>query len=103
MFSGLSYLGRHGAYTNGDFFSIIPEEKNLEKFIAGKQILAKNLADAAFCFNAYDKHHSLYLKFGVDPDSIENNLKFYNLGARDITLFDAVGAKQCGCGYDCEL
>jgi hypothetical protein len=34
------------------------------------------------------------VKFGIDPQKVENNLKFYNLCARDIELFDATGAKH---------
>lgn len=94
MLSGLSYLSKNGAYMSSDFQQIIPEDKDAAKLVASKQVNAMLFADAAFCFKAYDKHHLLYSKFGIDPQNIEHNLKFYNLCARDITLFDAVGPKH---------
>ena len=94
LLSGLSYLGKHGSYANTDFHQIIPETEDVAKLVAGKQISTQLLADAAFCFKAYDRHHSLYAKFGIDPEHIDNNLKFYKLCARDIALFDSVGAKH---------
>lgn len=90
LLSGLSYLGKHGAFISNDFSEVIPEGTKIETC----RVDSKLLIDAAFCFNAYDRHNSLFVKFGVNPDKVENNLKFYNLCARDIVLFDAVGAKH---------
>ena len=52
------------------------------------------LNNAATCWNAYDRLHSLYVKFGTDPANITHNLKYYNLVARDIELFDATGSDR---------
>jgi len=87
LLSDISYLGKHGSFIHNDFASI--PSLNYKKTLD-----ADRLVDAAFCFNAYDKHHSLFKKFGVDPEKVESNLKFYNLCARDIGLFDATGAKH---------
>ena len=94
LLSGLSYLGKHGAFISQDFSSIVPENVKLDEFIKSHQIDSKNLLDAAYCFNAYDRHNSLFEKFGINPSNVENNLRFYNLCARDISLFDATGAKH---------
>ncbi|HEU5047023.1 MAG TPA: AAA family ATPase [Rickettsiales bacterium] len=91
LLSGLSYLGKHGAFQSEGFSTLVPEGPQA---VAKKQVAPQLLADAAFCFNAYDRHHSLFTKFGVNPQDVEDNLKFYNLCARDIVLFDAVGAKH---------
>jgi len=89
LLSGLSYLGKHGAFIHKDFHTIVPEQ---EKEVP--TVTLQKLIDAAYCFNAYDKHHSLYAKFGINPKNVANNLKFYYLCARDISLFDATGAKH---------
>ncbi len=51
----------------------------------------QKLLDAAYCWNAYERHHTLYKKFGTNVDDVEGNLKFFNLVARDVELFDATG------------
>ncbi|MGE0754230.1 MAG: AAA family ATPase, partial [Alphaproteobacteria bacterium] len=40
---------------------------------------------------SYERYHSLYEKFGTNPEDVENNLSFFNLVARDVELFDATG------------
>ncbi len=94
LLSGISYLGKHGSFRQPNFFDLVPEGTEIKKIVASQKVDPKFLADASFCWNAYDRHHSLYIKFGVDPAKVENNLKFYNLCARDIELFDATGAKH---------
>ncbi len=94
LLSGLDYLGKHGGFLHKDFAEIIPAGVDIKKAIASQKVDPKLLKDADFCWKAYDKHHSLYLKFGIAPDKVENNLKFYNLCARDVELFDATGAKH---------
>ena len=94
LLSGISYLGKHGAFINPDFSSIVPEDVDINQLIKSQQIDSQKIVDAAYCFNAYDRHNSLFIKFGVNPSQVENNLKFYNLCARDIELFDATGAKH---------
>jgi hypothetical protein len=94
LLSGLTYLGKHGAFEHPDFSEFVPDETPPEKVVKSQKIDVQKLVDAAYCWNSYDRHNSLYVKFGIDPNNVENNLKFYNLCARDITLFDATGAKH---------
>ena len=92
LLSGLTYLGKHGGFRHPDFTTLIPENVDLKKIISSQKVDAQKIMDAAYCWNAYDRHNSLYIKFGIDPKNVENNLKFYYLCARDIELFDATGA-----------
>jgi hypothetical protein len=54
----------------------------------------QKIVDASFCFDKYDRYHSLYVKFGIDPKNVDRNLRFFNLCARNIKLFDATGVKH---------
>lgn len=94
LFSGLSYLGKHGLFCQPDFTAIAPQATPDAPLAGTKQISAQMLKDASFCWDAYDRHHSLYVKFGINPDQVEHNLHFYRLCAREIDLFDATGAKH---------
>ncbi len=92
--SGLSYLCKHGLYLHPDlkelFGGTLPDAERIQQ----SAISIQTLVDAAYCWDAYDRHHSLFAKFGIDPTKVESNLKFYYLCARDIELFDATGAKH---------
>jgi hypothetical protein len=94
LLSGLTYLGKHGGFEHPDFKDILPEDVDIQKIIQSQRVDVQLLKDALFCWESYDRHDSLYRKFGVAPDKVENNLKFYNLCARDVVLFDATGAKH---------
>jgi len=94
LLSGIIYLGKHGGFLHSDFSEIVPSDVNVKQILKSQSINVQLLKDACFCWKSYDRHHSLYLKFGVEPDKVENNLKFYNLCARDVELFDATGAKH---------
>jgi hypothetical protein len=104
LLSGLSYLGKHGGFMHTDFSEIIPADQDIEKAVAAKKVDVQHLKDAFFCWKSYDRHHSLYTKFGVRPEKVENNLKYYNLCARDVGLFDATGIKhnetEVGASFD---
>jgi AAA domain len=91
LLSGISYLGKHGGFVHPDFTTIIPKDMDVKT--APKMDVA-TLKDAAFCWDSYDRHPSLFERFGVDTAHVEHNLKFYNLCARDIGLFEATGAKH---------
>ncbi len=88
VFSGLSYLSSHGSFHHPNLDELFTESGEF-----GRADLQK-VKDASVCWNAYDRHHSLYVKFGIDPSHIDHNLRFYNLCARDVGLFDATGAKH---------
>lgn len=101
LLSGLSYLTNNGLFQHADIASLFPKgalkDKALRnKLITGSTLNAQNVIDAAYCWNAYERHHSLYEKFGTHPENVENNLKFFNLVARDIQLFDATGPMRKG-------
>ncbi|MCB2081483.1 MAG: AAA family ATPase [Rickettsiales bacterium] len=59
-----------------------------------KRVSLKSLFDAATCWDAYDHHHSLWLRFGIDHDNLERNLRYYNMCARDFRLLDATDMKK---------
>lgn len=91
--SDLEYLSKNGSFLHRNFMQLSGGSKNdftpLEKTISSQK-----LVDAATCWNAYDRHHTLYQKFGIDPARIEHNLRFFNLVARDISLFEATGTDR---------
>jgi hypothetical protein len=93
MFSGLSYLARHGLFRQENFADMRLDNTPLPESHP-KTIDLQYLKDAAFCWESYERHHSLYKKFGVQPGNVENNLRFYRLCNNDIELFDATGAKH---------
>lgn len=86
MLSGISYLTNNGLFNHPDFDDIFLNNTPEYKTINVQEIL-----NAAKCWNAYERHHSLYKKFGTNPEHIEQNLRFFNLVARDVGLFDATG------------
>jgi len=96
MLSGISYLTNNGLFQHPHFSTLFPRNTfggatSLEEIIKDGSIRAQNVIDAAYCWNSYERHHSLYKKFGTNPDDVQTNLKFFNLVARDVQLFDATG------------
>jgi hypothetical protein len=96
LLSGISYLTNHGLFQHPNVADLFPqraiEDKiPMETLIKDSTIHVQKIVDAAYCWNAYERHHSLYQKFGTDPDDVQQNLGFFNLVARDIELFDATG------------
>lgn len=87
MLSGLAYLSNNGLFQQPDMGRLWDGQKDLKDM----SINVQNILDAAYCWNAYDRHHSLYQKFGRNAQDVENNLRFFNLVARDVALFDATG------------
>ncbi|MCH2548280.1 MAG: AAA family ATPase [Alphaproteobacteria bacterium] len=100
MLSGLFYLAKHGMFGHPDFSDLWPDDADLstpeamQSAIASKSIAQQKILDASIAWDAYDNHHSLYQKFGINVDDIERNLKFFNLCARDIALFDNTGVRH---------
>lgn len=96
MLSGISYLTNNGMFQHPDIMASfnkggIKDKEAIEKTVKGSSINVQNVLDAAYAFIAYERYHSLYLKFGRNPDDVERNLHFFNLVARDVKLFDATG------------
>ena len=92
LLSGISYLSNNGLFQHADFHSLFVKPMvDKAAYIKDASISVQNVIDAAYCWNAYDRHHSLYQKFGSNPADVEQNLRFFNLVARDVQLFDATG------------
>lgn len=100
LLSGLQYLAKHGLFGHDAFTALLPDGTDIttpegrDMLVRGHRIDPQTVWDAAQAWDAYDHHHSLYEKFGTDVSQIENNLKFFNLCARDIALFDATGVRH---------
>lgn len=96
LLSGISYLTTNGLFQHPSIADLFPKD-TLEATAAYEQlakdsaVVTQKIIDAAYCWNAYDRHHSLYEKFGTNPDDVDRNLNFFNLVARDVELFDATG------------
>jgi len=96
LLSGISYLSNNGLFLHPDITPLFPkgalqDKESMEKAIEESSINVQNVIDAALCWNSYERHHSLYKKFGANPDDVETNLRFFTLVARDVQLFDATG------------
>ena len=84
VFSNLNYLCKNGSYVH---------KGNIENPGTAK---IQTIKDAAFCWNQYDRHHTLYVRFGIDVANVETNLKYFNLCARNFEFFDATGPMRKG-------
>jgi len=96
LLSGIAYLTNNGLFLHPDVRKVFTDQalvstESRQAFVKDSSIRVQNLIDAAYCWNAYERHHSLYIKFGPNPETVETNLKFFNLVARDVQLFDATG------------
>ncbi len=105
LLSGISYLTNNGLFNHPDFSRIIDlydysenKSKNksenkstAENYLKTLAIDTQDIIDAAYCWNSYERHHSLYRKFGRNRDDVENNLRFFDMVARDVNLFDSIG------------
>lgn len=94
LLSGLAYLTNNGLFEHPGIDTLFPKgayHGNAEEIVKSSTIPLQKVLDAAYCWNAYERHHSLYKKFGSRPEDVEQNLKFFNLVAGDIQLFDATG------------
>jgi hypothetical protein len=96
LLSGISYLTNHGLFTHHTVAALFPKNalentKALDKLVQDSAIAVHKVLDAAYCWNAYERHHSLYQKFGTDPEDVAGNMTYFNLVARDVQLFDATG------------
>ena len=90
--SDIEYLSKNGSFKHANFASLFQGDNPAHAL--QKPVTPEKLADAAQCWIAYDRHHALYEKFGTDPSKIEHNLTFFNLVARDISLFEATGTDR---------
>ena len=72
------------------------DDEHMQNFVVSKQINPEAILDARFCWDSYDRIHSLYMKWGKNPAHVAHNNRFFNLCARDILLFDATGPMRKG-------
>lgn len=96
LLSGIAYLTNNGLFSHlnlGALFAKdgIKDKESRETLIKDSTINVQHVVDAAYCWNAYERHHSLYKKFGTNPEDVENNMRYFNLVARDAELFDSTG------------
>lgn len=101
LLSGLSYLTNNGLFQHADFKALFNKsypqnEEDRKVLLNDSAVDIQNTIDAAYCWNSYDRHHSLYVKFGHNPANVESNLRFFNLVSRDVQLFDATGPMRKG-------
>ncbi len=92
LLSGLRYLCTHGIFA-----------PQIKENILVLPMDVQQIVNAAQCFVAYDRQHSLYMRFGINPADIEHNNRFYNLCARDLALFDRTGPMRKGAGESFEF
>lgn len=99
LLSGLNYLCMHGMFNHPHVQEVLPEA---DRYSSADDVVKKHaqnpqrILDANQCWNAYDRQHTLYMRFGQNPKDIEHNNRFYNLCARDLQLFDRTGPQRIG-------
>jgi hypothetical protein len=96
LLSGLSYLTNNGLFEHPDVAALFPKDAlkdgaSCDKIVRASTITVQKVIDAAYCWEQYERHHSLYEKFGTNPEDVPQNLKFFGMVARDVKLFDATG------------
>lgn len=97
MLSCAEYLCGHGLFSHSGIETMIPKEEQSElpeAIVARHRVSIQVILDANYCWNSYDRMHSLFMRFGSNPADVERNNRFYNLCARDIELFDRTGATR---------
>lgn len=90
LLSGIKYLTLHGIFHHPDFAALG----------ALPTVAPQSILDARVCWDAYDREHSLFMKWGKNPADISRNNRFYNLCARDVMLFDHTGPMRAAGGDD---
>ncbi len=108
VLSGMNYLSANGIFMHPDFRDmyghIIDSSASANSELIKQAVMSMaTLQDAATCWNAYDRLHTLYMHFGQDTDHIEHNNRFFNLCARDLDLFDRTGPMRKGAGETFEF
>ncbi|NBX03471.1 MAG: hypothetical protein EBR02_05340 [Alphaproteobacteria bacterium] len=101
MLSGIGYLTNNGIFLHDDVSYLFPNgaienDDACRAMITKSAISSKRVFDSAFCWESYDRIHSLFKKFGTNRERVPQNLKFFELVARDTDLFDATGPMRKG-------
>lgn len=98
LLSGVKYLSLHGLFHHPHVDMLVPTESSADpaKLVQEKKIDPQTVLDARYCWDSYDRIHSLFKKWGTDPKDVPHNNRFFNLCARDVMLFDATGPMRKG-------
>ncbi len=99
LLSGVNYISNVGSYITAPLSELCGEEAiaqgedatRLNRILERYTVEANTLEEAALCWERYDRHPTLYTRFGNDVAKLDDNLKFYHYCARDFELFDAIG------------
>ncbi len=99
LLCGMTYLTKTGAYRMPPFGTMYqvsnPDEdladSALDAIINAHTIPLATLRNAVACWNEYDRHATLYRRFGNDVPNLRENLKLYEFCARDFEFFDTIG------------
>jgi len=99
LLSGVSYASNVGNYNVAPLTSFWPEtvgdgeldDATLDAFIARHTVTTTTMEEAAACWEGYDRHPTLYRRFGNNLPQLDHNLRFYHYCARDFELFDSIG------------
>lgn len=97
--SQLNYLSLHGIFNHTHFNDLLREEARElppEEVVKAYQVDVQKTINSNECWNAYDRHHTLYVRFGQDTKDIAHNNRLFNLCARDLFLFDRTGPQRMG-------
>lgn len=100
LLSGVAYISSAGTYRAPSFAALTGNHEAeysdamLDSLIAAHTIDTQTLLNAAICWDKYDRHPSLYTRFGNDVAKLDENLKFFNYCARDFELFDKIGPQS---------
>jgi len=91
MLPNMEYINSYGGFTSENFKQLTAETAKNKHTISVQKIM-----DAARCFSSYDYHHSLWVRFGNDINNLKQNIAYFNMCARDFTLFNNTGSKRDG-------
>ena len=90
LLGGVGYLSNAGVYTTPD----VATQFGSADALARHTVPVATTQSAALCWERYDRHATLYTRFGNDVAGLEKNLKLYDYCARDFELFDAIGPQS---------
>jgi hypothetical protein len=98
LLSGATYPSNVGGYVTAPLAELFPgaeaetaEDAALDAILTAHTVQTKTIEEAATCWDRYDRHPTLYTRFGNNVAKLDENLKFYQYCARDFELFDAIG------------
>ncbi len=95
MLTGMEYLCTNGSFANLKMDQGLPDSKEERaKIIEQHTISLQYVLDAGKCWEAYDRMHPLWQRFGVDVKNLDHNLEYYNLCGRDFKLLNMTGESR---------